>query len=155
MTKRLYDAKKVSERLIELRKEKGLTQSQLAEKLNWSRSQVSLYECANRIPSELNLMILADFFNVDIDYILGKTEYKTIYDQLWKQAEKWDENHPELKKTVESIEVFIRLCYLLDCDLQKLDLLAPYEQPKCDELMNYIFDCVRSKYNELLERDDK
>ncbi len=55
----------------------GLTQTEMAEKLGVSKSTISMYENGNREPDFETLEKIADFFNVDIDYLLGRTE-KTI-----------------------------------------------------------------------------
>lgn len=61
-------------RLRELRQESGLNQIQLAEKLGMSRGSISFYENADRMP-DLNLLErAAEFFDVTIDYLLGKSE---------------------------------------------------------------------------------
>lgn len=80
MTKRIYNIAVVAERLKELRREKGLTQKQLAKELYWSESTIKQYECggkSGRIPAEHNLSILADFFEVEPGYILGTQNHKT------------------------------------------------------------------------------
>ena len=80
MTKRIYNTAIVAERLKNLRREKGLTQKELAEKLYWSESTIKQYECggkSGRIPAEHNLSILADFFKVEPGYILGTQDHRT------------------------------------------------------------------------------
>lgn len=64
---------KFSEKLKELREEKGLTQSQLAKVLNnkITRSAISLWEKNKRIPNLEAAAILAQFFGVSLDYIAG------------------------------------------------------------------------------------
>lgn len=59
-------------RLLELRQEHNLTQSQLAAILNISQRSYSHYETGSRqIPIEL-LIALADYYDVSIDYIVGR-----------------------------------------------------------------------------------
>lgn len=66
-------------RLKLLRNEMDLTQEQLSEKLNIARTTVSAYETGNREPDFETLELIADFFNVDIDYLLGKTDIRRLY----------------------------------------------------------------------------
>ena len=68
-----------NEILKELRKAKGLSQMELAERLNVSKSLVGLYETGARKPSYEALEDIADFFNVDIDYLMGREDKSTYY----------------------------------------------------------------------------
>ena len=60
------------ERLKKLRKERGLNQSALAKQLDISVSAYGNYELDQRDPSIETLIKLADFYNVSIDYLLGR-----------------------------------------------------------------------------------
>ena len=57
--------------LKNLRIEKGLNQTELAEKLFINKSMISAYEKGTRMPSLDVLMQLTFIFNVSIDYLLG------------------------------------------------------------------------------------
>ena len=61
-------------RLKELRLKKGMRQWELAEALHFSRSAYNLYETGRRQPSYEGLCSIADYFGVNMDYILGRTE---------------------------------------------------------------------------------
>jgi repressor LexA len=65
-----------NDRLKTLRTSRGLTLEQLAKKLGCSKSSVNMYERGEREPSFEMLEAIADFFNVDIDYLLGKSDVK-------------------------------------------------------------------------------
>lgn len=79
MAHRIYDQNIVRERLKLLRKQKGLSQKELADKIHFSESTIKQYECKNnRIPQECNVDALASFFHVSPGYILGKTDYENI-----------------------------------------------------------------------------
>jgi len=62
------------ERLKELRLEKELSQKQLGEIVNMSKMAISHWEHGNSEPSILQLIILADYFQVSVDYLIGKTD---------------------------------------------------------------------------------
>lgn len=62
---------KIGERLKELRKEKGLNQIQTAGLLKIDKSTIAKYETGAAVPSVHMLVVLAGFFNVTTDYILG------------------------------------------------------------------------------------
>lgn len=69
----------ISERLKELRTKRGYSQADLAKALHVSKSTVSMIEAGARKPSVEVLEMIADFFNVDIDYLLGKEIGSTYY----------------------------------------------------------------------------
>lgn len=58
--------------LVYLRKRDGLSQVQLAEKTGLKRSAIGMYETGKREPDFETLEIFADFFNVNMDTLLGK-----------------------------------------------------------------------------------
>jgi len=70
------EKKLLSDRLISLRKENNLSQYKLAEKLGFSRGLISNYEQGRREPDYSTLLIFADFYNVSVDYLLGRKEDK-------------------------------------------------------------------------------
>lgn len=63
-------------RLKELRVEKGLLQSDIAKIINKSERTVGFYETGERDMNTETLAKLADFFDVTIDYLLGKSDIK-------------------------------------------------------------------------------
>lgn len=63
-----------SEQLKKLRKERGYTQEQLATLLKISKSAISMYENGNREPNFETEELIADFFNVDISTLRGKSQ---------------------------------------------------------------------------------
>ncbi|WP_324825117.1 helix-turn-helix transcriptional regulator [Sinanaerobacter sp. ZZT-01] len=66
-----------AERLIALRKEKGFeSQQKFAEKLGVSRGLIGNYEQGTRKPDHEMLCLIANFFNVSVDYLLGQTNIK-------------------------------------------------------------------------------
>lgn len=60
-----------AERLKELRKEKNMTQAQLAEALGVSKGTIAMWEIGKREPNFETLDRLSDIFDKRIDYILG------------------------------------------------------------------------------------
>lgn len=59
-------------RLAELRKQAGISQRTLATALNCSQNMISQWENGTRDPSTETLKAIADYFNVSIDYLLGR-----------------------------------------------------------------------------------
>lgn len=65
-------------KLKELRKQKRLTQKQVADRIGLAISAVSSYEAGSRYPSYDVLIKLARIFHVSTDYLLGMTDKKEI-----------------------------------------------------------------------------
>ena len=62
----------------QLRKAKGITQGELADALGITRSRLSMYELGQREPDFETLELIADYFNVDMDYLMGRTNKTTV-----------------------------------------------------------------------------
>lgn len=65
--------REIAEIIKKLRSEKNLTQKQLAEEIGVSKSTVAMWETGDRKPSRELLEQVADYFNVDMDYLYGRT----------------------------------------------------------------------------------
>lgn len=70
-----------NERLKELRAGSELTIRDLAEYIGVAKSTIHMYECGKREPSIATLEAIADFFNVDMDYLLGKSDCRNRYQE--------------------------------------------------------------------------
>lgn len=73
------------ERLKELRKEMGLSQMDLQELTQIDQSNLSKFELGQRVPTLDNLIILARFFNVNMEYLLDLTDDPK---PLWRKGPK-------------------------------------------------------------------
>lgn len=67
-------------KIKELRNEHNITMKKLGEIVGVSESAISQYENGKRQPDIETLKVFADFFNVSIDYLLGKTELRNPLD---------------------------------------------------------------------------
>ena len=65
-------------RLREIRRAKGVSQLKLAMDLNTSQNTISRYETGEREPGIDELIKIADYFNVSVDYLIGRTENPKI-----------------------------------------------------------------------------
>lgn len=65
---------KFSDRFKQLRKQRNLSQQDLANQLGYTKSRVNMYERGEREPSYEVLEEIADYFNVDLDYLHGKSD---------------------------------------------------------------------------------
>ena len=65
-------------RLKEIRKEKKISQLKLAMDLNMNQNTISRYETGERDPGISELIKIADYFNVSVDYLLKRTDNPKI-----------------------------------------------------------------------------
>lgn len=62
--------------ILALRNERGFSQEQLAKVLHVSKSTVAMWETGQRLPSVEKYEEIADYFNVDMDFLYGRTSIK-------------------------------------------------------------------------------
>lgn len=123
---------KIAETFKSLRLEKGLTQKELAEKLNIGQSTVNNYENENRAPIPEIIIAYSKFFNVSTDYLLG------LEDEIGGKAEKKiDKKISSEKLSTEEIEM-----------IKKIRLLGPYEQTYIKAQIDALSDTAKSKQKE-------
>ena len=76
-----------NEKLQELRKQKGMTQEELAERLYVSRTAISKWESGRGYPNIDSLKAIARFFSITVDELLSSDEVLTIAEEAQKQTE--------------------------------------------------------------------
>ena len=76
----------LNEKLQELRKQKGLTQEELAERLYVSRTAVSKWESGRGYPNIESLKAIARFFSITVDQLLSADQALTLAQSEQKQA---------------------------------------------------------------------
>ena len=111
-----------NEKLQELRKQKGLTQEELAEVLFVSRTAISKWESGRGYPNIDSLKAIAKFFEMTIDELLSGDELLTIAEEDAKQKE----------RTIRDL-VF----GLLDCGMALL-LFLPFFGQKADGIIQEV-----------------
>ena len=96
----------LADKIIEERKRIGLSQEELAEKLNVSRQSVSKWEGAQSIPDINRIIMLAEIFGVTTDYLLKDDAMRDSGDSVKESAE-----HPRnaRKLSLEEASEFLRL----------------------------------------------
>lgn len=67
----------IAHRIIALRKKQGWSQAQLARKLHISASAEGNYEQGRRLPNVETLILMAQLFNVSLDYLITGMEYNS------------------------------------------------------------------------------
>ena len=61
----------LADRIQQLRKQKGISQEELADRVGVSRQAVSKWESAQSVPDLDKILLLSDYFEVTTDYLLG------------------------------------------------------------------------------------
>lgn len=92
----------LGERLLYLRKKAGLSQEDVAEKLNVSRQTVSKWETNQTVPELIKAKLLSQLYNVSYDYLISEshiggdvTSIEMIVDEIdWTSA--WSKKYPIL-----------------------------------------------------------
>lgn len=110
-------------RLKELRTGAKLTQQDLADTIKVSKSTISMYENGKRLPEYETLEAIADYFNVDMDYLTGKSDYEDLHSHAMNVTiRKWDGTVPPYprEKISSIIEAFLDLYN--HADFEKPDL---------------------------------
>lgn len=67
-----------NDRLKELRKANGLTQMQMAERMSIAYRNYQRLEADGNTPNYVNLIKIADIFDVSLDYLTGRTDKREI-----------------------------------------------------------------------------
>ena len=68
----------INVKLKELRKSSKISQIKLQMNTGIEQALISKYESGKRIPPTETLIIFADYFNVSLDYLVGRTDKKEI-----------------------------------------------------------------------------
>lgn len=77
---------KFNERLKKLRKSKNLTQTELGNYLNYGYTAISNYETGKNQPSIADLIKIAKYFNVTVDYLLCLSDISNPYELIYKDG---------------------------------------------------------------------
>lgn len=134
----MYDPSIIAERLKALRKERGITQKELADGANIGLSTVKQYESKKRIPEKYNLTLLANYFGVLEEWITGQSEYKTAIEKI--DAELGEEKLAELRKQVK-ILTWLEQEFGLHCE--------DYSPEQLQQLDSEIRDFIRFKISQM------
>jgi transcriptional regulator with XRE-family HTH domain len=71
------------DRLRKLREQKGITQKELGKVLNTSDRVIGYYEANDRFPKDENILrAIADFFDVSVDYLIGRKNANMSQNEL-------------------------------------------------------------------------
>lgn len=113
-----------------LRKEKNLTQEELAEKIGVAKLTILRWENGDRVPKADKAQLLADFFGVSVEFLLGYDvpRNKIPYDTFTpREYNAWEEyNSLELDKTQLSFQVYEELRNNRNFNNIHLEIIANY-----------------------------
>lgn len=117
-------------RLKNIRNENKMTRKDLADRLNLAVSTIGMYERGERNPNFEILEHIADIFNVDIDYLLCKSDIKNKYQfskikkpSTPKKRVLTAEQEADLKYITENNVLFFKRNNLTDSDIEKLETI--------------------------------
>jgi transcriptional regulator with XRE-family HTH domain len=96
---------KFSERLVELRTSRSLTQDDIGNLVGKTRMAISGWENGRGFPGEEELITLADYFNVTVDYLLGREGAKKHF---FDHHDEESEESARLKSFLGETEALIR-----------------------------------------------
>mgnify|MGYP001053429951 FL=1 len=74
--------KTIGQRIRQLRKENNITQEELGKMYGLAKSTVSLYESGRSNPDDEIKQMIADHFNVSVDWLLGRTDERRTADEI-------------------------------------------------------------------------
>ena len=77
-----------NKRINELRVKSGMSQTELANKLNVTRSSVNAWEMGISVPSVQNLVELSHIFHVSVDYLIGLNAKEAVCLDNYSEEEK-------------------------------------------------------------------
>lgn len=94
----------LGDRLKELRKDKNITQKELSKVLNIQNTTLSQYENGINEPNDEMKIKIADYFNVTVDYLLGRTNIRQINSVIEKEANQFGNEIIEIYRKKGKIE---------------------------------------------------
>lgn len=132
-------------RLISLRKSRGLTQERLASDLDIPTTTVRRWESVGIPPKRERLEMLADYFRVSVDYLLGRTDDPTPPGEksiditvIREAAEAYVSNKSHADARLNDAETTIKL---IEEEARKLGM-SPTDA-EFQKLLSHAFDLLR------------
>lgn len=134
-----------SDRLVEWRKKKKLTQEQLAVRVKTTKGTVSNYENGHSTPPHETLVAIADVLGISTDYLLGRTDDPTLPGEkvkdisvLRESAEAYLTNNSHADARLNDAETTIKL---IEEEARKLGM-SPSD-PEFQKMLSHAFDLLR------------
>ena len=139
---------KFEEKLIKLRREHGLSQEDLGEKLNVTRQTISKWELGETKPDSGKIMEIAKLFNVSTDSLLNEAtdSMNSINDEQENKSQNNSKNNL----------LYILVCFLIICIICSglffvIDYIRKEKQAKKqqEEIMNMVTDTFDNSYDRI------
>ena len=109
-------------KLYNLRKQKGLSQEELANRLNVSRQTISKWEVGDSTPDMEKLIAISDMFEISLDELvmdkvptqIGENSFKSEITSELKEKVLTDENKNKAKKGLKIAAIIFGIIVLID-----------------------------------------
>lgn len=135
----------INKRLIELRKKRKLSQQELSKRIGIARSTLAGYENDSREPDIDTLQKIADFFDVTLDYLTGRTDDPTGYP-----------NHLEDLPPMERLAEFIKENDFKDLYFNRSgDYFDDLTSEEVDELIMSLLEVKRDVIRRKKEKENR
>ena len=160
---------KFSEKLLSLRKQKGMSQEELADKLNVTRQTVSKWELDQTVPDMNKLVEISKLFEISLDELTGGmnmnnyiNEYKTEYTNEYKETAHEKKNKKiALKVFIGGLIISLIICGIglfkqIDAknkDKKAADEALKLSEQKVEQAKNRLQE-IETQYNEVKAQYD-
>lgn len=142
-----------------LRQEAGLSQQEFANRIGMSKSSVNMYERGEREPGIETLEAIADYFNVDMDYLLGKSDIRnksyakntTIMRIISCENQRTSERIQQYREKAQLSKK--QLADLLDVDEMVVDNLESGKYNLTNEMLYKICDVLQVFPYDIIDYD--
>ena len=148
-----------SEKLRNLRKEKGVTQQALADAINEKRSSIANYESNNSLPGFEILNKLSDYFNVPVGYLTGKTN-SLVSEYSFKSLEDYINILPKSKPLWIRIKNPIKYTSFTGYEVyapneqSKIEFYNPLEQKKKNKNSRIYLDFLSTNIDPFMNKSE-
>lgn len=105
----------LKEKFVALRKEKGLTQLAVAEKLDVSRQAISRWESGTALPSTDNLKCLGALYGVPVDYLINEETERVNSESDSKKENEDRRDHKRLSRGIVACISVVLIVIVVSC----------------------------------------
>lgn len=143
----------MNDKLVQLRKKNGLSQLELAEKLNVSRQAISKWEIGTTVPSVDNIKKLSKLYDIPLAYLMNDWEESPPEETIKAEVPQADKKYWRIPKHIAIIAVclIVILCVLCASTIA-LYYTSQAETPKSvkiEDIEGEVFDSENAEKFEL------